>query len=156
VTVTMPAAFRAPDADYHARITDSFGRQGFMRLIGARIEALAPGQCTIAVEFREELAQQHGFFHGGLVGALADNAGAYAAFTLLDATQSMLTVEYKVNLLAPANGSLLKAMGQVVRAGRTLTLSQVRVLVSGGAAEALLCALGTVTMMTLATRGDGK
>jgi len=148
-------AFRAPDANYHARITDSFNRQGFMRLVGARIEALAPGQCIIAADFRDDLAQQHGFFHGGLVGALADNAGAYAAFTLIDATQSMLTVEYKINLLAPAKGRALKAIGEVVRPGRTLTVSQVRVLVTDDAGEQL-CALGTVTMMTLMTRGDGK
>jgi uncharacterized protein (TIGR00369 family) len=147
--------FPVPDASYQARITDSFNRQGFMRLIGARIDALAPGQCVIIIDFREDLAQQHGFFHGGLVGALADNAGAYAAFTLIEATQSMLTVEYKINLLAPAKGRTLRAVGEVVRAGRTLTVSQVRVSVLDNGAEQL-CALGTVTMMTLMTRGDGK
>jgi uncharacterized protein (TIGR00369 family) len=114
-----------PDLNYVSRIRDSFDRQGFLRYIGARIDELAPGQCTIVVDFRDELAQQHGFFHGGLVDALCDNAGACAAFTLIDADQSMLTVEYKVNLVAPASGPL-KAIGEVVRAGRTLTVCHVQ------------------------------
>lgn len=151
-----PQELHVPDPHYVERIQDSFNRQGFMRHIGARIEELGPGRCVIAVDFREELAQQHGFFHGGLVGALGDNAGAYAAFTLIEASQSMLTVEYKINLVAPAQGQILKAVGEVVRAGRTLTVCQVRVLAVDDAGEARLCGLATVTMMTLTSRGDGK
>jgi uncharacterized protein (TIGR00369 family) len=148
--------FQVPDPHYVARIKDSFGRQGFMRHIAARIEELAPGRCVVAADFREELAQQHGFFHGGLVGALADNAGAYAAFTLIEANQSMLTVEYKINLIAPARGQILRAVGEVVRPGRTLTMCQVNVLAINGADEPQLCGFATVTMMTLTSRGDGK
>jgi uncharacterized protein (TIGR00369 family) len=147
---------RIVDPDYVSRISDSFNRQGFMRHLGVRIDHLGPGTCTLAVDFRNELAQQHGFFHGGLVGALCDNAGAYAAFTLIEADQSMLTVEYKVNLVAPAKGRMLKATGEVVRAGRTLTMCQVHASAADDLDGEHLCAIATVTMMTLTSRGDGK
>jgi uncharacterized protein (TIGR00369 family) len=152
----LPKNLRVVDPDYVSRIRDSFDRQGFMRHLGARIDHLGPGKCTIAVDFRDELAQQHGFFHGGLVGALCDNAGAYAAFTLIAADQSMLTVEYKVNLVAPAKGEILKAMGEVVRSGRTLTMCQVHAFAVDGSGNEELCGMATVTMMTLTSRGDGK
>lgn len=142
------------DPGYEARLRGSFGRQGLMRHLGARLDAVSPGRCTVAVDFRPELAQQHGYFHGGVIGALADNAGGYAAFSLVGATESVLTVEYKVNLLAPARGTLLQAVGEVVRAGRTLTVSDVRIMVSDHA-ETRLCATATVTLITLRTRGDG-
>lgn len=143
------------DANYDARIRESFSRQGFMGYLGAQIEEMGPGRCVVAVPFRKELAQQHGYFHGGVVGALADNAGAYAAFTLIEADQSMLTVEYKLNLIAPASGVSLRAVGHVVRAGRALTVSKVDVFVHDEACERRLCAVGIVTMMTLMSRGDG-
>jgi uncharacterized protein (TIGR00369 family) len=156
LALVLSKNLRVVDPDYVARIRDSFSRQGFMRHLGARIDHLGPGTCTLAVDFKDDLAQQHGFFHGGLVGALCDNAGAYAAFTLIEADQSMLTVEYKVNLMAPAKGQLLKAKGEVVRSGRTLTMCQVHAFATDGAGAEELCAMATVTMMTLTSRGDGK
>lgn len=156
VAAASAKAFRVPDPNYVERIRDSFGRQGFMRHVGARIEELGPGRCVMAVDFRDELAQQHGFFHGGLVGALADNAGAYAAFTLIEADQSMLTVEYKINLLAPAKGLVLQAVGDVIRAGRRLTVCQTQISALDAAGEPRLCAVAMVTMMALTSLGDGK
>lgn len=153
----MPAQmFHVRDANYAERTRASFARQGFLLYVGARIEAIEPGRCVIAADFRDELAQQNGFFHGGLIGALADSAGACATGTLIEATQSLLTVEYKINLLAPAKAPKLKAVGEVVRAGRTLTVSQVNLLTVDDAGKAQLCALATVTMMTLTSRGDSK
>ncbi len=148
--------FQVPDPNYVERIKDSFARQGFMQHVGARIEEVGPGRCIIAADFSDKLAQQHGFFHGGLVGALTDAAGAYAAGTLVEALHSMLTVEYKINLLAPAKGRTLRAIGEVVRAGRTLTVSQVKLMVMDEAGKPQQCGLATVTMMILASRGDGK
>lgn len=145
--------FEPRDPDYEARIGSSFARQGFMAHLGARIDALGPGLCVIAADFRQEVSQQHGFFHGGVIGALADNAGAYAAFTLIEAHQSMLSVEYKINLLAPGHGDRLRAVGKVIRPGRTLTVSAVDILVEKGGVETL-CATALVTLMTLANRGD--
>jgi len=146
----MPAKeFSARDPNYVERIKDAFGRQGFLRLIEARIAELAPGRCVIVADFRAALAQQNGFFHGGLIGTLADAAGACAASTLLESGQWLLTAEYKVNFLAPANAAKLKAVGEVVRGGRTLSVSQVHLYGAGEAGEERLCALATVTLAIL-------
>jgi uncharacterized protein (TIGR00369 family) len=141
------------DPDFEARIRDSFDRQGLMHHIGAVIEELAPGRCVLNVPFRTELSQQHGFFHGGIIGTLADTAGGYAAYTLIGAEQSMLTVEYKINFLQPGLGETLRAVGEVIRAGRSLTVSQVSVFVMDGTKQKQ-CASVLVTMMTLIDRGD--
>ena len=146
----MPAKeFSARDPNYVERIKDAFGRQGFLRLIEARIAELAPGRCVIVADFRAALAQQNGFFHGGLIGTLAAAAGACAASTLLESGQWLLTAEYKVNFLAPANAAKLKAVGEVVRGGRTLSVSQVHLYGAGEAGEERLCALATVKLAIL-------
>jgi uncharacterized protein (TIGR00369 family) len=108
--------------DYETRVRDSFARQAAMRLVGARLAALSPGRCTIELPYRDELTQQHGYVHGGVVGMIADSAGGYAAFSLMPADASVLTVEYKLNLLAPAAGELLIARGEVLKPGRTLSI----------------------------------
>ena len=123
---TMPAKqFTVRDPNYVERVKDAFSRQGFLRHVDARVEEIAPGRCVIAADFRSELAQQNGFFHGGLLGTLADAAGAGAAATLIGAQQWLLTAEYKINFLNPAKARRLKAVGEVARAGRTLSVSQV-------------------------------
>ncbi len=143
------------DPLYRERILDSFGRQGFMQHLGAEIGSLEPGLCVIILNFRQAVAQQHGFFHGGVVGALADNAAAYAAFTLLASNQSALTVEYKVSLVAPSEGDRLKVVGQVVRAGRALTTCRSDIYACTKYRESL-SATALITMMTLGSRGDGS
>ena len=142
-----------PDRAIRERIRSSFERQGFKHHIGAELGRVGRGFCEIVVPSRAELRQQHGFFHGGLVGALVDMAGSYAAFTVIEADESMLTVEYKVNLLVPAHGDRLVAMGTVVRSGRNISTSEVAVeAVSKDARKR--CAIGIVTMMKIAGRGD--
>lgn len=148
-----PMAFQPLDPDFAQRVRESLSRQGFMRTMGATIEALAPGFCEIHVPFDEGLSQQHGFFHGGVVGTLADNAGGYAAYTLMPAEASVLTVEFKVNLLAPAQGEVLISRGEVLRAGRTLTISRSRVYVRRNGTEKQ-CAEGLITLMTLHGQPD--
>ena len=118
----MTQTFHPADAAYEPRVRESFARQGAMAHLGATIRSLAPGRCEIALPFRPELSQQHGYFHAGVVSAIADSAGGYAALTLFAARSEVLTVEFKINLIAPADGELLIAQGQVVRAGRTLTV----------------------------------
>ena len=125
------------------------GRQGFLRHVDARIEELAPGCCVIVADFRAELAQQNGYFHGGLIGTVADAAGACAASTLIESRQWLLTAEYKVNFLSPAKAAKLKAVGEVMRAGRMLSVSQVHLYGVDEAGEEQLCALATVTLATL-------
>ncbi len=148
------SSFQPKNSEFAARVRGSFGRQGAMTLIGAELTRVEPGVVDIAVSFRPELAQQHGFFHGGIVGMIADSAGGYAAFSLMPADSSVLTVEYKINLLAPAHGERLVARGRVARAGRTLTVTQVDVVVIRGAQETL-CATALQTLMTMAGKTDG-
>jgi uncharacterized protein (TIGR00369 family) len=139
---------------YAARVRDSFARQGFMGLLGAEIVSLQPGHCVIGAAYRPELTQQHGYFHGGLIGALADMAGGYAAFSLADADSSILTVEYKLNLLEPGRGDRLQADARVVRGGKRLSVCEVDVWALEGARRTR-CAIATVTLMLLAGRSDG-
>jgi uncharacterized protein (TIGR00369 family) len=156
-----PTSSNAPpptvrDPNYVARVKDAFGRQGFARHIDARVEEIAPGRCVIVAQFRDELAQQNGFFHGGLLGTVADMAGAGAAATLIGPQQWLLTAEYKINFLNPAKARLLKAAGEVARAGRTLTVSQVKLYGVDHSGEEQLCALATVTLMIMTTEGGGQ
>lgn len=109
------------------RIRDSFARQGLMAHLGAEIGDIGPGTVTIRLPFRAELTQQHGYFHGGATAAIADAAGGYAGSTLMPDGSSVLTVEFKLNLLNPAQGARLEAVGRVVKSGRTLTISRIDV-----------------------------
>jgi len=104
------------------RCQESFARQGLMRSFGARLVEAAGGRTVIEVPYREDLTQQHGYFHGGVVSAIADTASGYAAYTTMPADASVLTVEFKINLLNPAAGEVLRAEAQVRKAGRTLVV----------------------------------
>jgi uncharacterized protein (TIGR00369 family) len=146
-------AWSPRNPDYAARVRDSFVRQGFMGFIGAEIDSLAPGRCVLGVNYRPELTQQHGYFHGGLIGTLADNAAGYAAFSLADADTSILTVEFKVNLLEPGQGERLLADARVTRGGKRLSVCQVDVWVLDGPRRTR-CAVALVTLMLLAGRSD--
>jgi uncharacterized protein (TIGR00369 family) len=140
--------FEPSDDAWEQRVRESFGRQGAMRLIGASIASLAPGRCTIALPFRPELAQQHGYFHAGISSAVADSAGGYAALTLFPANSEVLTVEFKINLLAPALGDTLVAEAGVVRSGRTLTVCGVDVHVERNGSR-FPCALMQQTLIRI-------
>ena len=114
------------DPHFATRIRASFGRQKAMVLIGATLGHVEPGVVEIELPFRDELTQQKGYIHGGILGMIADSACGYAAFSLMPADCSLVTVEYKINILAPATSSLV-ARGEVVRAGRTLTVARAEV-----------------------------
>ena len=120
----MNAATHNPvDPRFESRVRASFGRQKAMLLIGASLSVVEPGHVEIALPFRDDLTQQKGFVHGGIVGMIADSACGYAAYSLMPADSSLVTVEYKINILAPARGALL-AKGHVVKPGRTLTVAR--------------------------------
>ncbi len=119
-----PIAFPAADPDYAARVRASFARQGAMKTLGAELVAVEPGYCAIALIPRPEVAQQHGYVHAGVVSAIVDSAGGYAGFTLFPVDASVLTVEFKLNLLAPAAGERLVAEGFVVKPGRSLVITR--------------------------------
>ncbi|MEV0122117.1 PaaI family thioesterase [Streptomyces sp. NPDC050703] len=109
------------------RVQESFDRQGLMTHLGARITHIGPGSVHIVLPARPEVTQQHGYIHAGATSAIADTAGGYAALTLFDEDSDVLTVEYKINLLAPAAGDRLEAVGTVLKSGRTLTVCQLEV-----------------------------
>jgi uncharacterized protein (TIGR00369 family) len=119
------------DPNFAVRIRASFGRQKAMSLIGASLTVVEPGQVEVALPYRDDLTQQKGFIHGGIIGMIADTACGYAAYSLMPADSSLVTVEYKINILAPARGSLV-ARGEVVRAGRTLTVTRGEVYAEDG------------------------
>ena len=148
----MPG-FEPRNPAYAARVQSSFDRQKVMALIGAKLTRLEPGACEIQLPFKPELTQQHGYFHGGIIGTIADSAGGYSAFTLMPEDSSVLTVEYKMNLLAPGDGESLVARGRVLKSGRTLIVSQVDAFVVKGGRETL-CAILLQTLMTMHGRPD--
>ncbi len=148
------SAFEPKDPAFATRVRESFARQKVMGLIGAELTRVVPGRVEIELRFRDDLAQQHGFFHAGIVGTIADSAGGYAAYTLMAAGSSVLSVEYKINLLAPADGERLMASGQVVRPGRTLTVCDLEVVVLKSRARTL-CARGLQTLICVQRRPGG-
>ena len=124
LTRASSATFEPAFDGFAARVRDSFARQGAMQLIGATIVDVSPGHCAIALTPRPEIAQQHGYVHAGILATLVDAAGGYAGFTLFPEDCSVLTVEYKLNLLAPAQGARIVAEGHVVKPGRTLAITR--------------------------------
>jgi uncharacterized protein (TIGR00369 family) len=145
--------FEPRNSAYAERVRASFDRQKVMALLGARLTRLAPGACEIELPFRPELTQQHGYFHGGIIGTIADSAGGYAAFTLMPDDSSVLTVEFKMNLLALGDGDLLVARGRVIRSGRTPVISQVDACVVKGGRETP-CATLLQTLMIMHGKPD--
>ncbi|GAA0685591.1 hotdog fold thioesterase [Kitasatospora atroaurantiaca] len=140
-------------AEVQARIRTSFERQGLMGHLGARIAHIAPGRVHIVLPGRPEVTQQNGYFHAGATSAIADSAGGYAAFTLFPEDTSVLTVEYKINLLAPAVGDHIEAVGTVLKSGRTLTVCRLEVFgVRGG--ERSLVATGQQTLICVNARPE--
>ena len=134
----------APDPHFTARVRQSFGRQKAMALIGASLQRIEPGEVEISLPWRDDLTQQKGFIHGGILGMIADTACGYAAFSLMPAGGSLVTVEYKMNILRPGRGSLL-AQGKVIRPGRTLTVARAEVYADDGSHVATM--LQTLMML---------
>jgi len=136
-----------------ARIQQSFDKQGLMTTLGARLEKVEPGFVEIALTPTPAVSQQHGFVHAGAVAAIADSAAGYAALSVMPEGTGVLTAEFKINLLAPAAGDRIVARGRVIKAGRTLTLSQADVFAVKGGEEKLVAHL-TGTLMAIVGR-DG-
>ena len=146
--------FEPKDPDFEARCAESFRRQQFMATIGAELVRIGPGTCEVTLPYSDAISQQHGYFHGGVIGTLADIAAGYASFSLMPADASILTVEYKLNLVAPGKGERLVARGTVLRPGRTLTVAESNIYAVAGGEESL-CAIALATMMCLHGKSDG-
>ncbi|MFF5141448.1 PaaI family thioesterase [Streptomyces sp. NPDC013157] len=135
------------------RVQDSFDAQGLMAHLGARITKIAPGRVHIVLPARPEVTQQHGYIHAGATSAVADSAGGYAALTLLPEDCDVLTVEYKINLLAPAVGDHIEAIGTVLKSGRTLTVCRLEVYGVRDDGERTLVANGQQTLIRMGGTG---
>ena len=133
--------FQPQDPNFEEIVRESFGKQKVMSLIGARLSRLEPGRCEIELPFRVDLTQQHGYMHAGIVTTVLDSACGYAAFSLMPEGSSVLSVEFKVNLLAPAKGEILLAHAEVKRPGRTLTVCTADALADGKVCATMLATM---------------
>jgi uncharacterized protein (TIGR00369 family) len=139
--------------EFERLVRDSFEAQEVMRTLGARLTRVASGEVDIELPYREALTQQHGFLHAGVVTAVLDSACGYAALSLMPLGVGVLSVEFKVNLLAPARGEVLVARGHVLRAGRTISVCQADGIMRSGSSEAPIATM-LATIMTVAGRPD--
>lgn len=140
----MPA-FEAQDSAFESRVRGSFARQRVMQAIGASLTRVSPGEVEIVLPFREDLTQQHGFLHAGIVSTIADSACGYAAYSLMPADAAVLTVEYKVNFLSPAQGDRMIARARVTKPGRTVTVCTCDVFAVMNSKERIVATmLGTI------------
>ncbi|MFF8375460.1 PaaI family thioesterase [Streptomyces sp. NPDC015661] len=129
------------------RVQASFDRQGLMAHLGARLSHIGPGRVHVVLPARPEVTQQHGYFHASGTSAIADSAGGYAALTLFPEGSEVLTVEYKINLVAPAVGTHIEAVGTVLKSGRTLTVCRLDVFGVLADGERKLVAAGQQTLI---------
>ncbi len=149
----MMEAMQAPDPAYAERTRASFARQTAMQTLGITLESVEPGRVVLAMAHRESLTQQHGFLHAGMISTGLDTACGYAAFSLMPIEAAVLTIEFKLNLLAPARGPLFRFEGSVVKPGRTISVVDGRAFEHGAAgAPPKLIATMTATMMAIEGR----
>jgi len=146
-------AHAAQNPEFARLVRESFDKQQVMRTLGARLTRIEPGEVEIELPYREALTQQHGFLHAGVVTAVLDSTCGYAAFSLMPAGAGVLSVEFKVNLLAPARGELLITRGRVLRAGRTLSVCQADATMRSGSQDTPVATM-LATIMTVTARSD--
>jgi uncharacterized protein (TIGR00369 family) len=130
-------------------VKENFARQSVMAAIGAKLIDVQPGTVQIALPYRSDLTQQHGYLHAGIITTIADSACGYAAYTLMPPNSEVLSVEFKVNLLRPARGKDFLALSEVIKAGKTLTVVRADVFAEPSS-ERVLIATMLGTMMCLA------
>lgn len=145
--------FKIRDNNYIQRVQDSFKQQELMEFINAKLVDVSPASCSIELPYSKKLSQQNGYFHAGIISTIADNASGYAAYTLMEAEQSVLTVEFKINFMAPADGDKITAVGKVIKSGKTLNICQSEVYVEKGQKKTL-CAIAQLTIMGLKKEGQ--
>ncbi|MBU0750681.1 MAG: PaaI family thioesterase [Gammaproteobacteria bacterium] len=146
--------FEPRDPHWADKVRSSFARQGAMGLIGAELVDVQPGWCQISMPYRADLSQQHGYFHAGIISTAVDSAAGYAGFSLMVPNASVLSVEFKINLLAPGDGELMIATGEVIKSGRTLVITRgdAYVVKHGKTTH---CATMQQTLMTMHGKAEG-
>ncbi|MBS3935551.1 MAG: PaaI family thioesterase [Sulfuritalea sp.] len=147
--------FEPRDPHWSDKVRESFTKQGVMGLLGATLADVWPGGCEIHLPYRPDLSQQHGFFHAGVTSTIVDSAAGYAGFSLMAQNTSVLSVEFKINLLAPADGELLIATGEVAKPGRNLVITRGDAwVVKHG--KATHCAMMQQTLMTMHDKPEAE
>lgn len=137
------------DPNFEARVRSSFDQQQFMNTIGGRLVKVEPGIAILELDFNRTLAQQHGYVHAGVITTIADNSCGYAAYSLMPNNSEVLTVEFKVNFLAPAIGKRFEAIGRVVKPGKTLTICSAEVIAHENGQTRLICMMQATMMCVL-------
>ena len=143
-----------PQGDFEGRVRTSFSRQKIMETIGAELTRVEAGTVEIEMAYRPDLTQQHGFLHAGIISTALDSACGYAAFSVMPASAAVLTIEFKVNLLAPGKGERFLFRGTVTKPGRTIVVADGQAYAYDGDGNARLIATMTGTMMTVSGRDD--
>ena len=138
--------YQPRDPDFEARCRDSFAQQTIMGTFGGELVALGPGACVIEMPFNPSLTQQNGYLHAGVAATLADNAGGYAAHSLSAREDDILAVEFKINLLSPAVGEQMRAVGRCLRNGRSLSVNEVEVYALTGGEAKLIAKMQQTTI----------
>lgn len=146
-------SFEPRSPRYAQRVRDSFGRQGIMHTLGARLGDIIPGAVDIALEWAPALTQQHDFLHAGVVATVLDSACGYAAYTLMSEDSAVLTIEFKINLLAPAKGERFRMEGRVVKPGRTITVCEGKAYALDGKTDKLIATMGCTLMAVSGREG---
>jgi uncharacterized protein (TIGR00369 family) len=141
-----------PSVDFEERVRSSFERQQAMATIGAQLTSVTPGTVEIEMPYSSALTQQHGFLHAGIISTALDSACGYAAFSLMPENAGVLTIEFKVNLLAPGKGERFLFRGSVTKPGRTIVVADGQAYAFAADGEAKLIATMTGTMMAVAGR----
>lgn len=134
------------DSDFARRVRDSFVRQGAMQTLGAGLSLVEPGAVDVSLDWASGLTQQHGFLHAGMVSTALDSACGYAGLTLMPADAAVLTIEFKINLLAPAKGQRFRMEGRVIKPGRTITVTEGRAYAIDEGREKLIATMGCTLM----------
>lgn len=145
--------FTPKDPQFEQRVRDSFERQGAMTTLGAVLTSIEPGRAVIEFDWAQGLAQQHGFIHAGMVATGLDSACGYAGFTLMPVEAAVLTIEFKINLLAPAKGERFRMVGQVIKPGRTITVCEGHAYALSQGQEKLVATM-SCTLMAVVGRED--
>lgn len=149
----MSTRWQAKDPNHEQRVRESFARQGAMGTLGATLAEVAPGRVVITLPWAAHLTQQHGFLHAGTVATALDSACGYAAFSLMPPEAAVLTIEFKINLLAPAQGETFRMVGHVIKAGRTVSVAEGQAYALLGGQEKLIATMGC-TLMSIQGRAD--
>jgi uncharacterized protein (TIGR00369 family) len=145
--------FDPSDPEYAARVRASFDRQAAMTTIGATLASVEPGVAVIEMPWAKALTQQHGFLHAGMVATGLDTACGYAGFSLMPADAAVLTIEYKINLLAPAKGRRFRMVGEVVKPGRTITVVEGKAYAIDEGSEKLIATMSATLMAIFGREG---